>query len=290
MSKLTKYIKRGLHYVIHGQPIIQMTPNIAILSPNELLTGRTALITGGTRGIGRSIAEAFLNAGANVIITSRKLSNASTVADELKEKYPLRRIWGIEMDSSNIEQIKCEFEKITKHIAPLEISILVNNAGILGGTLGRTSPDEFGKIIDTNLKGTFFLSEITVSYMKSRQISGNILMIASSSSLRPAISAYTISKWGLRGFILGLAKACAPLGIIVNGIAPGPTATEMLGKNNVSDIYLESSPISRYALPEEIANMAIVLCSDMGKSIVGDIVYMTGGAGLITFEDVKYNI
>jgi enoyl-[acyl-carrier-protein] reductase (NADH) len=64
----------------------------------------------------------------------------------------------------------------------------------------------------------------------------------------------------------------------------------MLGKNNVSDIYLESSPISRYALPEEIANMAIVLCSDMGKSIVGDIVYMTGGAGLITFEDVKYNI
>lgn len=290
MSKLTKYIKRGLHYVIHGQPIIQMTPNIAILAPNELLTGRTAIITGGTRGIGRSVAEAFLNAGANVIITSRKLSNASTVADELKEKYPLRRIWGIEMDSSNIEQIKCEFEKITKVIAPLEISILVNNAGILGGTLGRTSPDEFSKIIDTNLKGIFFLSEITVGYMKSRQISGNILMIASSSSLRPAISAYTISKWGLRGFILGLAKACAPLGIIVNGIAPGPTATEMLGKDNVSDIYLESSPISRYALPEEIANMAIILCSDMGKSIVGDIVYMTGGAGLITFEDVKYNI
>ncbi len=141
----------------------------------------------------------------------------------------------------------------------------------------------------TNLNGTFFLSKTVAKYMIQNGIKGNILNIASSSSLRPAASAYTFSKWGIRGFTLGLAKTLAPYGITVNGLAPGPTATPMLHRDG-HDITFEKNPMGRFAMPEEIANMAAVLVSDIGRMVVGDIVYMTGGAGVITYDDIEYKI
>lgn len=124
--------------------------------------------------------------------------------------------------------------------------------------------------------------------MVSNSIKGNILNIASSSSLRPAISAYTLSKWGIRGLTLGLARALAPYGITVNGIAPGQTATPMLLKDPSKGLATNTI-LGRYALPEEIANMAVFLVSEMGRSIVGDIVYMTGGSALLSYEDMNYS-
>ena len=170
-----------------------------------------------------------------------------------------------------------------------KIDILVNNAGVLGGDISSATEAEYDTIFDTNMKGMFFLSQLVGRYMKDNSIKGNILNIASSSSLRPAASAYTLTKWGARGFTLGLAKSLAPYGITVNGIAPGPTATPMLGKGDALDITFPNNPLGRFALPEEIANMAVFLVSGMGRSIVGDIVYMTGGSGLITFDDINYS-
>ena len=144
----------------------------------------------------------------------------------------------------------------------------------------------------TNLKGTYFLSRVFARYMIKNKIQGNILNIGSSSCLRPAASAYTLTKWGVRGMTLGLAKALIPYGIVVNGIAPGPTSTPM----HVHGIYkpgedlTSQTPVGRDATPEEIANFAVVMISGMGRMIVGDMVYMTGGAGLITFDDVSYEI
>jgi 3-oxoacyl-[acyl-carrier protein] reductase len=146
----------------------------------------------------------------------------------------------------------------------------------------------YDNVLNTNLKGSFFLSQMVGKYMKENQIKGNILNIASSSSLRPAISAYTLSKWGMRGLTLGLAKSLAPYGITVNGIAPGPTATPMLKSDN-NDITNNRIPLGRFVMPEEIANMAVFLVSGFGRSIIGDIVYMTGGAGVVTYEDMSYN-
>ena len=147
--------------------------------------------------------------------------------------------------------------------------------------------------------GTFNTEGITVllaligllitAILLVKNVKGNILNIASSSSLRPAVSAYTLSKWGIRGLTEGLAKMFVRNGIVVNGLAPGPTATPMLGKSDYSDIKLPSSPIGRYALPEEIAAMAVFLCGPMGRTIVGDIVYMTGGAGIIEINDINYD-
>lgn len=146
----------------------------------------------------------------------------------------------------------------------------------------------YDNVLNTNLKGSFFLSQMVGKYMKENQIKGNILNIASSSSLRPAISAYTLSKWGMRGLTLGLAKSLAPYGITVNGIAPGPTATPMLKSDN-NDITNSRIPLGRFVMPEEIANMAVFLVSGLGRSIIGDIIYMTGGAGVVTYEDMSYN-
>lgn len=283
-----EYLKRGLTFILKGTPVKHITANVATLAPNELLQGRVALITGGTSGIGYEIAKAFLNAGASVIITGRNSERVANAVESLHMESCNGGISGVEMDMRNTEELKARFVEAEKMVDS-PIDILVNNAGVLGCNFSDGSETDYDAILDTNLKGGFFLSQLVAHYMKERHIKGNILNIASSSSLRPASSAYMVSKWGLRGLTLGMAKVLAPYDIVVNGIAPGPTATPMLMQDGVKeDISFKTNPTGRYALPEEIANMAVVLVSNMGRMVVGDIIYMTGGAGLITFDDVNY--
>lgn len=283
------YLKRGLRFVFKGTPVIHTTANVVTLAPNELLNGRVALITGGTSGIGFHIAKAFLNSGAAVIITGRNESRIKQACDILSSSTgKAKNVHGYVLDNTCIESFNPALQKMSSQWN-LKIDILVNNAGVLGGDISNVNEEQYDQIMDTNLKGTFFLSQAIGRYMKRQNIAGNILNIASSSSFRPASSAYTMSKWGLRGLTLGLAKSFSPYGIVVNGVAPGPTATPMLLKDKKDDLTFEHNPLGRFALPEEIANMAVFLVSDMGRTIVGDIVCMTGGAGLITFDDVNYN-
>lgn len=138
--------------------------------------------------------------------------------------------------------------------------------------------------MDTNVKGTFFVSQAVGNYMIENRIKGHILNISSSSALRPAWGPYQISKWAIRGFTLGLAEKLQPYGIVVNAIAPGQTATPMLGKDSRDDIYNDYALAGRYIMPEEVANLAVFMVSGMGNMIVGDSVYMTGGSGTITLE------
>lgn len=283
------YLKRGIRFILKGTPVIHTTANIVTLSPNELLKGRVALITGGTSGIGFHIAKAFLNGGATVIITGRNESRINQACEMLRSSTgSSEKMHGYVLDNTCVENFEPALQKISSQWH-LKIDILVNNAGVLGGDISNVNEEQYDLIMDTNLKGAFFLSQAIGRYMRRQNIAGNILNIASSSSFRPASSAYTMSKWGLRGLTLGLAKSFSPYGIVVNGVAPGPTATPMLLKDKKDDLTFERNPLGRFALPEEIANMAVFLVSDMGRTIVGDIVCMTGGAGLITFDDVNYN-
>lgn len=287
---IKNYLKRAAHFLLFGIPEIHTTAHIVSLAPNELLQERMALITGGTSGIGYSIAKAFLYSGAIVCITSRNEERLKAACMQLKAIQPFfeDRVYGIVMDNKRIADFPKKIDDILLMSGRKSIDILVNNAGVLGGDISTTTEDIYDEILDTNLKGVFFLSQTMGRYMRDNHIKGNILNIASSSSLRPATSAYTLTKWGTRGLTLGLAKVLAPYGITVNGIAPGPTATPMLGKDEEGDIAFLTNPLGRYVLPEEIANMAVFLVSDMGRSIVGDIVYMTGGSGVVTFDDVAY--
>lgn len=288
---IKRYIKRGLIYIFKGIPTQITYADVRVMAPSEMLKGRAALITGGSSGIGYEIAKAFVNAGAEVVITGRneeKLKKACCEIESLTGGQS--RIHGIVMNNMNISGLGLCFSSITQMVSSHQIDILVNNAGLVGGEIRECSEEQYDSILDTNLKGVFFLTQLIANYMKDAHIKGNILNIGSSSSQRPATSAYTISKWGIRGFTMGMAKALAPYGITVNAIAPGPTATPMLMKNGVTDdISFPRNPIGRYARPEEIANMAVFLTSEMGRSIVGDMIFMTGGAGVITYDDISYS-
>ncbi len=257
---LKKKAKTAIKYILRNIPAKKFNVQIVNLAPNELLRGRTALITGGTSGIGFHIAKAFLHSGATVIITGRDKLRVQSACDKLQEDGPYdKRVFGIVMDNTHVGSFDDCFRQAldsAKLGGSNGIDILVNNAGVLGASLPNATEDEFDKVLSTNLKGVFFLSQLFGKYMKDNHIEGNILNIASSSSLRPAASAYTLSKWGIRGLTLRLAKTLAPYGITVNGLAPGPTATPMLLQDDTNGISLNSNPIGRYALPEEIAKRA----------------------------------
>lgn len=166
------------------------------------------------------------------------------------------------------------------------IDILVNSAGIVAKSdFIHMSELEYDTIMDTNTKGTFFMSQAMGKFMIDKKIKGHILNVTSSSALRPAWTPYQMSKWAVRGFTMGLADTLIPYGIVVNAIAPGPTATSMLGKKEGDSIYMSNSPSKRYAVPSEIAKLAVFMVSDMGNMIVGDTFYMTGGSGTITYHN-----
>lgn len=285
---IKQVFKKAFKLVFAKRPIYT-TANIVTLAHNELLKGRKALITGGTSGIGYAIAEAFLKSGANVCITGRNEERLVKAETTLNKYLTIGggKICHLVLDNRDVSSFETKLKEALDLMGGLDI--LVNNAGVQGDALPNATEKAYDAVLDTNLKGVFFLSQSVGRYMKDNKIKGNILNIASSSSLRPATSSYTISKWGIRGLTLGLAKSLAPLGIVVNGVAPGPTATPMIMHGDRSNITFDHIPAGRYAMPEEIANMAVFLTSDMGRMIIGDIVYMTGGAGVLTFDDLKYS-
>ena len=282
-----KHIKKILKRIINLKPTKKVSINVITLPASEMLKGRCALITGGTSGIGLSIAQAYVRAGAKVIITGRTQERI----DNALQLFPVNSAFGFVLDNTKVSNFEITFGNILDvvHQAGIPcVDILVNNAGVNCTRMPNANEGDYDKVLDTNLKGVFFLSQMFGKYLVENHIKGNILNIASASSLRPADSAYTVAKWGLRGLTLGLAKALAKDGITVNGIAPGPTATPMM-KISVNDNMVHNNlPLGRYIMPEEISNMAVILVSDMGRSIMGDIIYMTGGAGILTYDDVPY--
>lgn len=284
--KVKVYLKRVINYLFHGIPTTIIHPQIVSMAPSMLLKNKTAIITGGTSGIGKAIAIAFLRAGAFVIITGRSQERINKAIEDIKCQTKNDEIIGIVMDNSNLDSINNALDTIIKN--KRWIDILVNNAGINGGELSSCSESEYQDIMDTNLKGTVFITQRISKHMIESNCQGHILNICSSSSLRPATTAYTLSKWGMRGYTLGIAKQLIKNGIVVNGLAPGPTATPMLLNDGSDNYSLPNNPSKRFAAPEEIANIAVMLTSEMGRMIVGDIVYITGGAGVITVDDIDY--
>jgi len=260
----------------------------------DYLKGRTVFITGGTKGIGFCMARQFLKNMASVIITGITQNEVDTAITQMQEYVREDNIaCGIVMDNRKIELIEGYLTEACSMIGNRKIDILVNNAGINSEEkFGSITPDEFDEVISVNLKGTFFISQMFAKYMVENEIQGNILNVASSSSLRPAVNPYTLSKWGIRGLTIGLAKTLVQYGITVNAIAPGPTATDMMKFNGYdgTSLQFDTAPTGRLITPDEVANVATFLVSEMGRMILGDVVFVSGGAGVITYDDLSYDI
>lgn len=258
----------------------------------SLVENRAAFVTGGTSGIGLAIAEALVRNGASVAITGRSESRLSRSVEEIRRVASNARVFGVVLDNSSgdVEEFERVIDTAERTLGE-RFDILVNNAGVIsGGNAPNTDFSGYNLAMNTNLRGAYFLSQIFARRLVTEKRTGNILNVCSSSSLRPAISPYTLSKWGMRSMTMGFAKLLASHGIVVNGIAPGPTATPMLMSSGERNLINEAVPMGRYATPEEIANMAVVLVSPLARMVVGDIVYMTGGCGNLTYEDIDYTL
>lgn len=286
-------IKRTAKYILRGVPVVQQNivhtqAQVVVLAPNELLAGKNILVVGGTRGIGFAMAKAFLGAGAsNVIITGRHENTNDAACKKLQELVDCKnRVHSMVLDyaTNTLNQVPQQCEDLLNG-NPLHI--LVNNGGVMGKHIMASNEENWDAVMNANLRGVYFLSLTVALYMKERQIRGNILNVASSSCAYPAPAPYYVSKWGIRAITPGLAKVFLPHGIVVNCLVPGPTATDMLGKA-ADDLTSRNVPSGHLTSVEEMAGVALMLVSPMGRSIVGDCVYATGGCGVITVDDLQH--
>lgn len=142
------------------------------------------------------------------------------------------------------------------------------------------STEEFERVMKINLEGTFFACQEIARHMIDNSIKGKILLISSSRGSEPAWSPYGISKWGLKGLTEGLAKMLLPKGIIVNSIAPGTTATELINYKDGDSIYANDNTANRMIMPEEIAALAKYLVSERCQMISGQTIYISAGRGI----------
>lgn len=257
------------------QKIIRREPVIIKDVENNLLAGKMVLVTGGNSGIGYAIAKKFVESGAEVTILARNPEKTKAVAEELHCDYLITDVTDTERLVSVVGQ----------YIKNRRIDILVNSAGILDKEpmLAKTSQG-YDAVMNTNLKAAYFMCQTIANHMLEKGIKGHILNISSSSSKRPGWGPYQLSKHALNAMTEGFAMRLAPNGITVNGIAPGITATPMQDGNLVEGSLTYDNPMRRAQAPEEIANLAVFMVSDLGNSIIGDTVLMTGGSGNLSIN------
>lgn len=275
-------IKSNLKKFIKKLNVKEKVPIIEVQYENKLLANKIVLITGGSGGIGYAIAKKCLHTGAKVII-------AGTNENKLNEKVKncnSKKIKSIVLNLNDVSSFEEKIQEACGLFSENRIDVLVNSAGINPAkNFFNINENDFDFTMNVNVKGTFFMSQAFAKYMIANNIRGNILNVSSSSALRPAWGPYEMSKWTVKGFTVGLADTLIKHGIVVNAIAPGPTATPMLGLEAGDDIDLPNNPSGRFAMPREIAELAVMLISNAGRLVVGDTLYATGGAGTITMHN-----
>jgi len=245
--------------------------------PNKLLLNKTALVSGGSSGIGLGIAKKMSESGCKVIVMGRNENKLKQVSADIKGDY-------VVIDISNIKELETRIGELLKDT---RIDILVNSAGINGNDkFGHITEDGWNEVINVNVRGLYFLSQYIANHMIEQHINGHILNISSASSLKPSWTPYEISKRSVDGITRGMAHKLIQHGIVVNGLAPGPTATPMLKFDKPEDINLKwpGNPSGRMSTVEEIANLSIFMVSSLGDGIVGDTFFMTGGSGTVCID------
>ncbi|NPA52875.1 MAG: 3-oxoacyl-[acyl-carrier-protein] reductase [Aquificae bacterium] len=238
--------------------------------------GKTVLVTGSTRGIGKAIASAFAEKGADVIITGRDKGTTQIVADNIKNEYGVNA-YGFTLDLSS--DVETAWQEIKKHVD--FVDILVNNAGITKDTLFiRMKDEDWEQVINVNLNGTFKITKLVVKDMIKRK-TGKIINISSIIGFIGNVGQtnYATTKAGLIGFTKSLAKELAPRNITVNAVAPGFIETDMTENlpAELKEKYLDQIPLKRFGKPRDVADAVLFLASDMASYITGETIHVNGG-------------
>jgi 3-oxoacyl-[acyl-carrier protein] reductase len=236
------------------------------------LDGKTALVTGGSRGIGKAIAVELARAGASVVVGYRSGSDeAEAVASEIGGR-------AVQADVADAEDAKRLVEEAG------DLDILVNNAGLTRDTLlARMSDQDWRAVIDTNLGGVFNTCRAVVRNMMRRR-SGSIVNVASIVGLRgnPGQTNYSASKAGIIGFTKSLARELGSRGVRANVVAPGYVSTRLTDviADELKERMLAATPLGRFGDPEDIAAAVRFLCSDEASFITGEVLLVDGGLAM----------
>lgn len=244
-----------------------------------MLNGKVAVVTGGTRGIGRAAVKELVNLGADVAVI---YSSNTEAAENLKNEMTgtSSKIEAYRLDVSDFEAVKKAVAEITEAFG--RIDILVNSAGITRDRLMVMMPEAgFDDVIGTNLKGTFnMIRHCAPLFIKQR--SGKIINLTSVAGLigNPGQTNYSASKAGVVGLTKSTAKELAGRGICCNAVAPGFVETDMTANLKDGNKLLEHIPMKRMAKPEEIAKLIAFLASESADYITGEIIRIDGGIGM----------
>lgn len=244
------------------------------------LTGRTAMVTGGSRGIGRATAMKLAQAGARIVIADRS-DHAADKADatwhRIVESGGMAESLALDItDSDAVDAVVADID------ARYGLDILVNNAGVLvSGSVTETTDDAWREQFRVNVDGTFFCMRAAIRAMLDGDRRGKVVNVSSISGLRanPGFAAYCSSKAAMVNLTRQAGIDYAPLGINVNGVAPGFVETEMTAIYDASirEALEAQTPNGRWATPEQIADTVLFLCSPLSDHIVGEIVAVDGG-------------
>ena len=250
------------------------------------ITGKVAIVTGGASGIGRAIALALAESGANVVIADKALDGAEEMAREIESAGGKAIATKTDVtDSKEVEQmVQRTIEKFGK------IDILINNAGIIArSSVMDMKEEELDRTFEVNLKGVVLCSQAAARHM-IEQKSGKIVNLGSSLSSRASVcnlsgggADYCASKAAVQALTRSLAMEFGPYGINVNAVAPGPTNTPMHeGLWEMAAVYYQNSvPLGRLAEPEDIADVVVFLVTDAARFITGQTIHVNGGQVMV---------
>lgn len=243
-----------------------------------MLKGKTAVVTGGTRGIGLDVARTYLKNGANVAIAGSRRETVEKAIQQLQEYGD--RVMGIWPDLCDPQEVANAFASVKERFGSFDI--LANNAGISSRTsLYEYTLEEFSKILDINLKAVFVCSQAAARLMKEN--GGGVIINASSmvgEYGQPSGCGYPATKFAVNGLTKSLARELAKDQIRVNAVAPGVTNTDMLAAlpKEMVDRISSGIPLGRLGQPVDIANAYLYLASDMASYVTGIVLRVDGAA------------
>jgi 3-oxoacyl-[acyl-carrier protein] reductase len=238
------------------------------------LTGKTAFVTGSTRGIGHAIARTLHAAGAKVAIVGRDRARAEAIAAELGD-----RTAGVACDVAQADQVEAAIAAAERALGPIDI--LVNNAGLTrDNILLRLTDADWNAVLDANLKGAFHTTRAVIKGMMKRR-AGRIVNITSIVGLtgNKGQANYAASKAGLIGFTKSVAKEYASRGILANCVAPGFIETDMTAAlpDEARATLLQDIALGRLGRPEDVAGAVLFLASDLAGYVTGQVLVVDGG-------------
>lgn len=247
------------------------------------LTGKIALVTGASRGIGEAIARLLAENGAHVIVSSRKVADCQVVVDSIKENGGSAEALACHV--GDMDQIAQTFTSIKA--AHGRLDILVNNAAAnpYFGPILDTDLAAYNKTVDVNIRGYFFMSVEAGKLMKANG-GGAIVNVASVNALQPGVlqGIYSITKAAVVHMTKSFAKECAQFNIRVNALLPGLTKTKFAGalfsNDDIYDSAIEKIPMHRHAVPEEMAGTVLYLVSNASSYTTGECIVVDGGMTL----------